>query len=323
MQPVQTYSEAAQEAQFVPHHLQRSPMRWIGALMALLAVVAAGGWIWWDLAQGHSISITSASTAPRTASPAAEPPAPEPEVRKAEIATHAESVAATQPPPDVASITSDTKRLIDELFGADTPERRLACVHEGSKYAEQVEALLSPDSPQRPTLHMLGSIKGLSQVLPGGAPFPLFQVVTSTCGRGAMIRLLDGADGVRRIDWPLFFETHQQTLLKALQESPGTPVWAWARLVLSHGFELPAEERTRFLAFQMHLTADGKSPIVACVERDTPLGRLLGQETDWRRSYVARLLVRRSPMESSTPILVIVDCEGAQPDAASKRRSAQ
>ena len=313
MQPVQTYSEAAQEANFVPQHLQRSPMRWIGALFVLAVVTAAAGWVWWDMSRGNSISIASSSTTPSGTppSPSKEPSAPTLEVRKAEIATLAESTAATLPPPDVAAITADTKRLIDELFGADTPERRLACVHEGAQYADQIESLLGAGSPERPILHLLASIKDLSQALPGGRQFPLFNVVTSTCKQGALVRLIEERDGVRRMDWPLFFETHQQTLQAAVAEDADRPVWTWARLILSHGFELPADERARFIAFQLHVTADGKSPMVACVERDTPLGRLLDRETDWRRSYVARLLVRRTQMGSSTPVFVIVDCEGA------------
>lgn len=316
MQPMQTYSEAAQEANFVPHHLQRSPMRWIGALVVLAVVSGAAAWVWWDMSRGNAISIVSSTTAPSgTISPPSKPVGEStPEVRRAEIATLTESTAATLPPPDVAAITADAKRLIDELFGADTPERRLACINDGARYADQIEGLLGAGSPERPKLHLLASIKGLSQALPGGRQFPLFNVVTSTCKEGALVRLIEGFDGVRRIDWPLFFETHEQTLRATGLDDADRPLWSWARLVLSHGFELPAEERSRFIVFQLHVTATGKSPMVACVERDTPLGRMLERETDWRRSYVARLLLRpaeMSPSSTAPPIFVIVDCEGA------------
>lgn len=302
-------AEAPPVVDFVPQHLQPSSASRYAIVAVVLCVIAGSAWVWMDLRRADAVAASASKNSATAASTAALVEI-EPEVRKAAIASTTETGAAMQPPPDVNAITKDVRRLIDELFAADTAERRVACVHDGAKHREQIEALFGAEEAGRPRLRSLGSVKGLAQMLPGGQLLPLYSVITSQCAHGALLRLIDGPDGVRRIDWPLFFETHQHTLASAMKEKPEEPAWAWARIMPSHGFEIPATDRHRFIAFDMYVTADGKTPITACVERDTPLGRFLDRETDWRQSYLVRLLVRRIDMGQSGPMVTIADCEG-------------
>ncbi|MBE7497422.1 MAG: hypothetical protein HS117_20955 [Verrucomicrobiaceae bacterium] len=311
MLPTQTAPESPHgepPSEFLPPHLQPSPLKRLLVAIAMVGTLGGGAWVWWDITR-HPATVSASS--PRV-------PEPAPEVRTAALATQTESASALHPPPDVAAFTKDVKKLIDTLFHAATPEERAACVHDAATHRTQIEALLASDHPQRPRLRTLGSVKGLSMELPGGRQVPLFNAGTSTCEQGALIRLVEGPDGLRRIHWPLLWETHQQTLLTALREKPGEPVWAWARIVPSHGFDIPAAERERFLSFDMHVTGEGKSPLTACVERDSPLGRFLDRETDWRQSYLTRLLVRKFDFGTEATIVAIADCEGTP---AAERRA--
>jgi len=319
MQPQQSYVESAQEAGYLPPHLRGSPWRGLVIAGILLAILAAGAWFWWESTQPE-LQANQSRPAPAALGSAASPTAvqttAEPEVRKADIASSTESAAATQPPPDLPAITRDASRLIGELFAADTPEKRHACVYNGENYAAEIESLLGEANPQRPKLLVLSALKIVAHQLPVGQQTPLFNLTTSTCKHGALVRLIEDSDGIRRIDWPLLRETHEQTLPAALSARPEEPLWAWGRIMPSHGFELPVAAREQYLTFELHITANGKSPLVACVDRETPLGRYFDRETDWRQSYLVRLLLRKLPLESSTTAVLILDCEGTAEKAA-------
>ena len=79
----------------------------------------------------------------------------------------------------------------------------------------------------------------------------------------------------------------------------------------SHGFELSEKDRPLYRTFAMHVTADGRSPLVACAERETPLGRYLDRETDWSQAYLCRVFTRRLNVQASGDAVLIVDMEGA------------
>ena len=79
----------------------------------------------------------------------------------------------------------------------------------------------------------------------------------------------------------------------------------------SHGLDIPSELRPKYLTFDVQVSAGGDPHFVACVERETPLGRFLDRETDWGRAYLARLLVRNLDSHGDAPCLLVIDCEGA------------
>ena len=148
-------------------------------------------------------------------------------------------------------------------------------------------------------------------MLPGGQPVPIFKVVTSRCANGALIRLETGADGKRRIYWPMFHEMHQGSLETFLKQPGDGTAWFHVGLRPSHGLDIPSDLRLKYLTFDVQTSATNEPRFVACVERDTPLGRFLDRESDWGRAYLSRLLVRRLDIKADAYCMLIVDSEGA------------
>lgn len=293
--------------EFVPLHQQGSPVKTFFLGASMVAVLAIGGWIWWD-AQNHTPSpnrpLPVASALP-DAFPA------EPEVRRAAIPTTAETAEAARPTVDVAAVQSEARVLVEKLFQTDDPAERLGTVHDGTRHAAEIEAFFNVPADQRPKLTVLSAVKGTAVSLPQGEVMPLLNLSTSKCSQGALVRLIESTEGQRRIDWPLLRETHEGVLRQNLAVNAEAPSWAWALIKPSHGFELQEKDRPLYLTFSMHVTADGRSPILACAERETPLGRYLDRETDWGQAYLCRVFVRRLPAETSGEAVLIVDCEGA------------
>ena len=215
---------------------------------------------------------------------------------------------AVIPAPDVGAVAADAKTLVSELFAADTPERRAACIHDAGKYSTEIEAQFGVKKTE---LRLLAPIPGMPQTLPGGQPTPLFKLVTSACAHGAIIRLETGSDGKRRINWPLFFETHTAALMAFLKQPAAEAAWFHVGLRPSHGLDIAAELRPKYITFDVQVSGSSEPHLVACVERDTPLGRFMDRETDWGKSYLARLLVRKLDIESEVPCLLVIDCQGA------------
>jgi hypothetical protein len=139
----------------------------------------------------------------------------------------------------------------------------------------------------------------------------LFKLVTSACANGALIRLDMGADGKRRINWPLLNETHAAALAAFLKLPAGETAWFHVGLRPSHGLDIAAELRPKYITFDVQVSAGSEPHLVACVERDTPLGRFMDRETEWGKSYLARLLVRRLDIQSEAPCVLVIDCEGS------------
>jgi hypothetical protein len=285
----------------MPPHLRTSPWKPAFFLLAFAATCGVSLWLWWDHANAPAFKTKST---PQT--PAAEP---KPAVV---IPPVAKSIAIKAEPPDTVAIAADMKTLVTELFAADTPERRAACVHDAAKHAEEIEGLFGASSAAKPELRLLARIPGLPLTLPGGQPMPLFKLVSSKCANGALIRLETGTDGKRRIYWPMFFETHQARLQQFLQKST-TEDAAWFHVGLrpSHGLDIPAELRPKYLTFDVQVAAGSDPHFVACVERDSPLGRFMDRESEWGKAYLSRLLVRKLDIQADAPCVVILDCEGA------------
>ena len=291
-----------QPEEFVtPPHLRGSP--WRGAFILLAFTVVCGGavWLWWDSVNAPAVKAGGV-TAP--------PPAKE-VAQKAQMAPKTQIARALIPAPDVEAVAADAKSLVAELFAADTAERRAACIHDAGKYSLEIEALFGPAGAEKPELRLLTRIPGMPQTLPGGLPVPLFKMVTSACAQGALIRLETGADGKRRISWPLVSETHAAKLADFLKQPAAETAWFHVGLRPSHGLDIAAELRPKYLTFDLQVSGGGEPHFVACVERDTPLGRFLDRETEWGKSYLARLLVRRLDIQSDAPCLLVIDCEGA------------
>ena len=278
-----------------PPHLRTSP--WRGAFILLAFTVVCGGavWLWWD-------SVNAPAVKPNKV---AVPPPAKVEVQKVQIAR------ALIPAPDVEAFAADAKALVTELFAADTPERRAACFHDAGKFGTEIEAQFGAAGGAKTELRLLARIPGLPQVLPGGQPVPLFKLVTSVCPNGALIRLETGSDGKRRINWPLLFETHAAALAAFLKQPAAEAAWFHVGLRPSHGLDIAAELRPKYITFDVQVSAGSEPHFVACVERDTPLGRFMDRETEWGRSYLTRLLVRRLDIQAEVPCLLVIDCEGA------------
>jgi hypothetical protein len=285
---------------------QMNGMSWRGAFMLLVLVIVLGaaGWQWWG-EQSHP--PTSAPMAASSSLPASVTS----EVRRAQTPTQTETSAAKNDLPDTAAYAADAKVLVNELLAADTPERRAACVHEAGQHTAEIEALFGANVAQRIEMRLLARIPGLPLTLPGGQPVPIFKLATSKCAAGAIIRLATGVDGRRRIHWPTFYETHEGSLEAFLKKAGAENAWFHAGLRPNHGLDIPAELRAKYLTYDIQTTATSEPRFVACVERDTPLGRFMDRETDWGRAYLSRLLVRRLDIEADAPCMIIVDCEGA------------
>ncbi|HBJ87717.1 MAG TPA: hypothetical protein DDZ88_28445 [Verrucomicrobiales bacterium] len=288
----------------MPPQARGSPWKGAFILLVLAIVLGAAGWLWCD--QSHP-----PASAPMAADTASLPSSATPEVRRAQTPTQAETSAAKIDLPDTAAYATDAKALVHELLAADTPERRAACVHEAEKHTAEIEALFGSSVAERIDLRLLARIPGLPLTLPGGQPLPIFKLATSKCAAGAIIRLTTGTDGKRRIHWPTFYETHEGRLEAFLKQPGAESAWFHVGLRPSHGLDIPAELRPKYLTFDVQTTATSETRFVACVERDTRLGRFLDRETDWGRAYLSRLLVRRLDIEADAPCMIIVDCEGA------------
>jgi len=309
--PAMDADDDAAHAAFVPPHLQRSPWKAVLLFSLMLAALAGGLWVWWDATNGRKPAAMDAMTLQEAF------PAPETgEIRGAMLPSTAEIAEATQPQIDLMAVRDDVRRCVDLLFTSSDPQAKLDAIHDGARHTAEIAAFTAPEGRDPPKLAMLSSLKGLATLLPGGEKLPLFHLVTTTCKEGAFLRLIDDGSGRRRLHWPLLHESHEQLLTKALAAQPEQPVWSWALIKPSHGFEISAAERGRYVAFTMHVTADGRHPLVACAERDTPLGRYLERETDWGLAYLSRLLVRRLKTENGADAVIIIDCEGATVESA-------
>ncbi len=231
-------------------------------------------------------------------------------MRKAQIAARTETTHSLVQPPDVAAISADVKALASEFFAADTPERRAACIHDAGKHSAEIEAQFG--AAEKVELRLLARVPGMPLIMPGGQPAPLFKLVTSKCPNGAIIRLETGADGKRRIYWPLLAETHATRLASYMNQQTAEAAWFHVGMRPSHGLDIPAELRPKYITFDIQVSANSDPHFVACVERDTPLGRFLDRETEWGKAYLARLLVRKLDVQADAPCLLVIDCEGAQ-----------
>ncbi|WP_395747705.1 hypothetical protein [Prosthecobacter sp.] len=290
------------EAFVTPPHLRGSP--WRSAFIILAFAVVCGGalWLWWD-----SASAATGTPAHGTAQASLAVPAPQ-----AQLPPQPQIARAVIPEPDMSVFSADAKALVTELFAADTPERRAACIHEAGKHRDEIEALLGPAATPKVESRLLSPIPGMPLTLPGAQPVPLFKLVTSACPTGALLRLETGADGRRRISWPLLFETHSAALAGFLNRSSADPAWFHMGLRPTHGLDIASELRSKYLTFDVQVSAGGVPHYVACVERDSPLGRFMDRETEWGKAYLARLLVRRLEVKADAPCLLVIDCEGAQ-----------
>ncbi len=282
-----------------PPHLRTSSWKYAFILLAFAVVCGAALWLWWEHANEPAYASKTTAIPPIVA-----------EVRKAQISPKIEVAAI--PPPDVTAISAEVKALVSELFAADTPERRAACFHEAQKFSTEIEALFGTTAVEKIEIRMLARIPGMPLSLPGGQLVPVFKLVTSKCSNGALIRLETGADGKRRIHWPLFLETHEGKLASLIKNTNAEPAWMYVGLRPSHGLDISAELRSKYITFDVQVSASSDPHFVACVERDTPLGRFLDRETEWGKAYLARLLVRRLDIKADAPCVIVLDCEGAQ-----------
>lgn len=289
----------------VPPHLQDSPRKYFLLGAAVLVVLGGGGWVWWDAQLENTPDQSPPAAEDLPAMPSA------PETRRNTNPGKAEAIQAARKKVDVAALQSEARVLVEKLFQTNNLTERLETVHDGTRHKAEIEAFFNVPPEQKANLSALIAVKGTAVSLPHGEVIPLLNLITSRCAHGALIRLVKSADGRHRIDWPLLRETHDDVLRRHLEAKVSAPAWAWVLIKPSHGFELSAKDRPAYLTFALHVAADGRSPLLACAERETPLGRYLERETDWGQAYLCRLFIRHLPVESSEDAVLIVDCEGA------------
>jgi|GEM_PF-978585 len=313
--PPMDADDDAAHAAYVPPHLQRSPWKAVLLFAVMLAALGGGLWVWWDATNGRKPPENTAMTLQKAF------PAPETgEIRRATLPSTAETTEATQPQIDALAMRDDVRKCVDQLFSSTDPAVRLDAIHDGERHAAEIAAFLAPEGGKPPQLVKLAALKGLATLLPGGEKLPLFHLTTTTCPEGAFLRLMEDASGRRRLHWHLLQESHEHLLAKALAAAPEQPVWSWGLIKRSHGFEISTAERGRYTTFTLHVTADGRHPLVACTERDTPLGRYLERETDWGQAYLVRMLLRHLKTENGAEAVIIIDCEGATVESAVQPR---
>lgn len=310
--PVHTPPPSAEVT--LPPRLQPSPWRHAVFTLVFMGACGVSLFLWWN--HTNAPTPTPAPTPAPVPVPAPTsqdtplPQEPELEVRKAEA-------VPTPPPPqvnvalqDTQAFAADAKALVDAFFAATTPAQRAACIHDGTKLGTEIEALFGPRAAQKIERRQLAHLPGVIQTLPGGQHVPLFKLTTSACPNGALLRLETDSTGKRRLSWPLLVETHQDALGRFLRQDTADPAWFHVALRPSHGLDLPADLRSKYLTFSVQTSATAEPHFIACVERDTPLARFLDRESDWGKVYLSRLLVRKLDIKADAPCLTIVDCEG-------------
>lgn len=245
---------------------------------------------------------------PATATPVpSKPPAElEPEIRRAEIPT-------TPPTVDLVAAGVAAQDLFKALVEAKTPEARAALIAQPEEQASDMEEFFASKQPKLTSLKPSGISP---QLLPGHQVAALFQVYTDLNPKGALMRLVPQASGRFLLDWPLFAETHEQKLANFLKTKPADPAWFHVGIRRSHALEIPEPQRSIQIAFEAQGSSDSSIHCLTVVQKDTPIGRYLGRETEWSTVYIARLLLQHRKLEDGTPAIVILDCEGAATSSA-------
>lgn len=254
---------------------------------------------------------TAGSTAPATTSiptvsspvpetgTASTTPDPEPEIRRAEV---------PKPAVNLVAANENGQKLFLDLLEAATPQERARLIDQPEENAADLEEFFAAGKPE---LISFKPSNASPRLLPGHEMIPLFQVTTKANPNGAMLRLVPQKDGSFLLDWPLFAETHERRLAGFLEKKPAEPAWFQVGMLRSHALELPEEVRGLHITFKLQASANSSVTCLGTCQKDTPIGRYLGRETDWSTVYIARLLLQHRQLPDGTPAVFILDCEGA------------
>lgn len=304
----------------------------LGILLVL--VLALVGWLAWE-SQRPPMAVELPAPQPVSETPAvvpqaeikevkanaapvkaAEEPAPQeppPEIRKAELVTPPVPVVAPKRPQGTRASVDNPDALIRSLFSAKSMEARAELIAHPEDNRADMEGFFDRNPVALKALQPAGADL-LS--IPGQEASPLFQVVTDKNPKGALLRLVPTAEGLR-VDWPLFAETHERKLAGYLAEKKDQPAWFHVILRRSHGLELPEAERAQHLCLDVQASADDSVRCLAVVPKDTPLGRFFDREAAWGNVYVSRLLLQRQRGADELLGVIVLDCEGAAKGALS------
>lgn len=288
-------------------------------LLALLAVMTLAGIGWF-------INLTPESDA----TPVLEirqPALPSPAVLTSATSTKADGMAkvaessaapakAAPIPPipglddeiEAARLNSEAPEVMRALFDGPA-EERFRHVLGGDRFAARMSAFFS-----RPEPVQAGGLRRLSVNpidLLSGRPVVLFQAATSANPRGALARFHRAGEGGLLLDWELFEETHDAELERFAQSGTGEPRWFHAGIRRNHGLDFQEAFRQMHHCFDLQAGPGALLDRLGVVARDLPVGRHLNQSTDWRATYLARLLLKNRILPDGTAIFEIVDCEGA------------
>jgi len=232
-------------------------------------------------------------------SPAPTTSEPEPEIRRAEV---------PKPTINLVAASASGQKLFLDLLEATTPEARARLIDQPEEHAADLEEFFAAGKPE---LMSFKPTNATPLKLPGHELLPLFQVTTQANKHGAMLLLVPQKDGSFLLDWPLFAETHERRLAVFLEKKPSEPAWFQVGMRRSHGLELPDAVRSIQHAFTLQGSADASVSCNAFCQKDTPIGRYLGRDTEWTTVYIARLLLQHRKLADGTPAVMILDCEGA------------
>lgn len=247
----------------------------------------------------QATKTASVPTTTTPSAPALSTPEQEPEIRRAEV---------PKPTVNLVAASASGQKLFLDLLEATTPEARARLIDQPEEHAADLEEFFAAGKPELMTLKPTNATP---LKLPGHDLVPLFQVTTQANKHGAMLLLVPQKDGSFLLDWPLFAETHERRLATFLEKKPADPAWFQVGMRRSHGLELPEAVRSIQHAFTLQGSADASVSCSAVCQKDTPIGRYLGRDTEWNTVYIARLLLQHRKLADGTPAVVILDCEGA------------
>ncbi len=208
-----------------------------------------------------------------------------------------------------ARLNGEAPEVMRALFEGPA-EERTRHVQGGGQLAARLDAFFNRAEPVLPGALRRLPVNPIDLI--NGQPAVLFQATTSANSRGALARFLRGGDGVLRLDWGLFEETHDHELERFLQADTSTgPRWFQAGIRRSHGLDLEPEFGETHHVFDLQVAPGSLLGRPGVVARELPVGRYLNQNTDWRATYLARLLLSKRTLPGGVEVVEIIDCEGA------------
>lgn len=197
-----------------------------------------------------------------------------------------------------------------KFIEAKSAAERLPLILDSQKNAAAVKEYFS-SSPNREftplAVQILGSVSSPSR--PGQLMFPYF-VATDKNKMGFLVMVVETAQGFK-VDWPTFAQGHDHSLEEFLSaRSPAAKQQFLLGIAKTHIFgEAPAGGDARWAAYsiEMPLPREDQDPAKIYVEKESKVGRELGEKLGWARGHLCFLTL--TYMEGETPFLKAIGYE--------------